>query len=113
MRRLTATFMILMLAGGLSMVSALAKDHGFQLHRDATLHGEKLQAGSYQLKLNEHNEAELYRRGKLVATSKVEVKPLTKGQTPEAVVLGTDGKLMEIRTKSQVVVFVGKMAGKQ
>ena len=109
MHRLITATITLALATGLAASPALAKGHSFKLHRDATINGSQLKGQkTYRLELNGNDEALIYRNHTLVATAPVEVKPITNGTARTAVVLDSEGTVLEIRTRKHVVVFVQK-----
>lgn len=98
------TFLIAAFISLLLFSPALAKSHSFDLYQAATLNGVELVPGNYKLKLNEE-EAEIHRGGKMIVKAKVEVQPLGEGVLPNTERI-EGGKLIEIRMKKQVVVFV-------
>ena len=65
-----------------------------------------LEPGSYELRLNGSNEAEIYRNKKLIATVAVEVRPLEVNEDAKSI-LTRSGNIIEIRMKKEVVVFPG------
>ncbi|MFQ5778445.1 MAG: hypothetical protein ACE5IP_10615 [Terriglobia bacterium] len=82
----------------------LAKTYTFKLGRESSINGTKLEAGTYKLKLNENNEALVYRGKELLTKAQVEVQPAPKGRS--GVVYATDGSVREIRINKMIVVFV-------
>jgi len=106
MNKLIPATIALALMTGLGASSASAQSRNFELYRDATINGATLEAGkTYRMELNGDTEALIYRNKTLVATAQVEVKPLTAGQNPNSVSLGSDGTLLAIRTKNKMVIF--------
>ncbi len=110
MRKLfTATF-ALMLVARLASGPVWAKSGwDFQLYRTREINGTQLERGSYELRLNGNNEAEIYRKGKLITTATVEVRPLGNRMDPKSM-LTSGGSIREIRTKDQVIVFLSETA---
>lgn len=82
----------------------LAESFSFELYKEATVGGTLLPAGEYRLKLND-GEAKIYRGTKLMVQAKVEVGPSESGVRPNTLIIER-GKLLEIRRKKQVVVFI-------
>ena len=78
----------------------------FQLYHTHAINGTQLEPGSYQLRLNGGNEAEIYRNRKLVAKAAVEVRPLKNGAEDPRSILAEHGTILEIRMKKEVVVFL-------
>ena len=78
----------------------------FQLYQTREINGTQLEPGSYQLRLNGGNEAEIYRNRKLVAKAAVEVRPLKNGGKDPRSILAEHGVILEIRMKEEVVVFL-------
>ncbi len=76
----------------------------FQLYHTREINGTQLERGSYELRLNGNNEAEIYRNRKLITKATVEVRPLKKGTDPKSMLI-RNGVIVEIRTKKEVVVF--------
>ena len=76
----------------------------FQLYRTRVINGTQLERGSYELRLNGNNEAEIYRKGKLITTATVEVRPLGERRVPKSMLIRS-GVIVEIRMKKEVVVF--------
>ncbi len=76
----------------------------FQLYRTRVINGTQLERGSYELRLNGNNEAEIYRNRKLITRVPVEVRPLEKDTVAKSMLI-RNGVIVEIRTKKEVVVF--------
>ncbi len=76
----------------------------FQLYHTREINGTQLERGSYELRLNGNNEAEIYRKGKLITTATVEVRPLGERRVPKSMLIRS-GVIVEIRMKKEVVVF--------
>ena len=104
-RFLTATLVVALVAA-VATSPVLAKTHTFKVRMPCSINGTQLEPGTYKLKLNANNEAEIYRGKDRVVTAKVEVKPLTNSRTRGSVLRGADGSISEIRLKRQVAVFV-------
>ncbi len=110
MRKLfTAAFAIVLVATLVSGSAWAKSDWDFQLYHTQVINGTQLEKGSYELRFNGNNEAEIYRNRKLITTATVEVRPLKKG-TPAKSMLIRDGVIVEIRTKKEVVVFLNETA---
>ncbi len=110
MRKLfTATFAIMLVASLVSGSVWAKSDWGFELHRTYEINGVQLEHGSYKLQLNGNNEAEIYRKGKLITTATVEVRPLGNRMDPKSM-LTSGGSIREIRTKDEVIVFLSETA---
>ncbi|MGH9804768.1 MAG: hypothetical protein ACRD4D_06325 [Candidatus Acidiferrales bacterium] len=106
MNKLIPATIALALMTGLGASSALAQSRHFKVSQDANVNGATLETGkTYRLELNGNNEARIYHNSKLVATAQVEVKPLAKGQHRNSVSVWSDGTLLSIRTKNEVVIF--------
>ena len=101
---ITATF-IIALAAAVTASPLLAKTFTFKVSQTCSINGTELEPGSYKLKLNDNNEAEIYRGKKKLVTAKVEVKPITNNRNRSSVLRTADGSISEIRFKDQVVVF--------
>ncbi len=105
MRKLLTAAFAIVLVTTLVSGSAWAKSGwDFQLYHTRVINGTQLEKGSYELRLNGNNEAEIYRNRKLVATVTVEVRPLKKGMPANSMLIKSD-VIVEIRTKKEVVVF--------
>ena len=78
----------------------------FQLYHTREINGTQLERGSYELRLNGNNEAEIYRNRKLITRVPVEVRPLEKGTDAKSILTKSD-VIVEIRMKKEVVVFPG------
>ncbi len=78
----------------------------FQLYRTRVINGTQLERGSYELRLNGNNEAEIYRNRKLITRVPVEVRSLEKGTDAKSILTKSD-VIVEIRMKKEVVVFPG------
>ena len=81
----------------------------FQLYRTRVINGTQLERGSYELRLNGNNEAEIYRNRKLITRVPVEVRPLEKGTVAKSMLIKS-GVIVEIRMKKEVVVFLNETA---
>ncbi len=81
----------------------------FQLYHTRVINGTQLERGSYELRLNGNNEAEIYRNRKLITTATVEVRPLKKGIPANSILTNSD-VIVEIRMKKEVVVFLNETA---
>ncbi len=79
----------------------------FQLYRTRVINGTQLKRGSYELRLNGNNEAEIYRNRKLITKATVEVRPLEKGTDANSILTNSD-VIVEIRMKKEVVVFLNE-----
>lgn len=106
MRKAITTFLLAALVASVASIPLWAKTYSFTLNREASINGTQLAPGVYKLELNGKSEALVYRNGKLMAKSTVEVKPRSNGTNSRSVLHGTDGSIAEIRLKKQVVVFV-------
>ncbi len=76
----------------------------FKLYSAVVINGTQLERGSYELRLNGNNEAEIYRNRKLITKATVEVRPLKKGIPANSMLIKSD-VIVEIRMKKEVVVF--------
>ena len=82
------------------------KMYSFTLgHSGGSINGTQLEAGKYKLELTDSGEAIVYKRGKRITSTPVEVKPLPKGSTRNSVTYKQDGTIKEVRLKKQVFVF--------
>lgn len=106
MHRFLATTLVVALAAAVTASPVLAKTPTFKVHVQCSINGTQLEPGTYRLKLNSSNEAEIYRGKDKVVTAKVEVKPLTDSRNRGSVLRAADGSISEIRLKGQVVIFV-------
>lgn len=105
MRKLFVIAATVALVGALTASPVLAEGHNFKVYREATINGDQLKPGTtYKLVLNGNDEALIYRHKELVTKAAVEVRSL-EGRQRTSVVLDSDGNLLEIRFKKQVVVF--------
>ena len=105
MRKLFTAAFAIMLVTTLASGPVWAKSGwDFQLYRTRVINGTQLERGSYELRLNGNNEAEIYRNRKLITTATVEVRPLKKGTDANSMLIKSD-VIVEIRTKEEVVVF--------
>lgn len=77
----------------------------FRLNHTREINGTQLEPGSYQLRLNGGNEAEIYRNRKLVAKVPVEVRPLVRSSDAKSILTKSD-VIIEIRMKKEVVIFL-------
>ena len=110
MRKLLTAAFAIMLVSTLASGPVWAKSGwDFELYRTREISGTQLKRGSYELRLNGNNEAEIYRNRKLITTAKVEVRPLKKGTDANSMLTNND-VIVEIRTKKEVVVFLNKTA---
>jgi hypothetical protein len=105
MRRLAAVLVLAALVGLTAASPVWAKAYTFKLHRAGSINGTQLAAGMYQLELNGQEEAVISRNGERIATTRVEVKPLSNGTSGGSVLQAADGSIREIRLKDQVVVL--------
>ena len=110
MNKEQATTLIALLTLTLLMGVAFSSAHRVEIMRAATVNGVELKPGNYQLSVADGNTAEIYKGKKLLVRAKVEILPLA-GATPGSVTQGADGKVREIRLKSEKVVFVDSAAG--
>ncbi len=107
MRKLFTAAFAIVLVTTLVSGSAWAKSGwDFQLYRTRVVNGTQLEKGSYELRLNGNNEAEIYRNRKLITKATVEVRPLKKGIPANSILINSD-VIVEIRMKKEVVVFPG------
>ncbi len=105
MRKLfTAVFAIVLVTTLASGPVWAKSDWDFQLYHTREINGTQLERGSYELRLNGNNEAEIYRNRKLITTATVEVRPLKKGIPANSMLIKSD-VIVEIRMKKEVVVF--------
>ncbi len=115
MRKLfTAAFAIVLVTTLISGPVWAKSDWDFQLYRTRKINGTQLEHGSYVLRLNGNNEAEIYRKrraisgqesnGKLITKVPVEVRPLEIGVLPKSIVVMA-GVFIQILMKKVVVVF--------
>ena len=110
MRKLLTAAFAIVLVTTLVSGSAWAKSGwDFQLYKTREINGTQLKKGSYELRLNGNNEAEIYRNRKLITTATVEVGPLKKGTDANSMLTKND-VIVEIRTKKEVVVFLNETA---
>ncbi len=108
MRKLfTAAFAIVLVATLASGPVWAKSGWDFQLYRTREINGIQLERGSYELRLNGNNEAEIYRNRKLITKATVEVRPLKKGTAANSVLTNSD-VIVEIRMKKEVVVFLNE-----
>lgn len=111
MRKLLTAAFAIVLVSTLASGPVWAKSGwNFELYRTREINGTQLKRGSYELRLNGNNEAEIYRNRKLITTAKVEVRPLKKGTDANSMLTNND-VIVEIRTKKEVVVFLNETAG--
>jgi len=108
----TTLSLLVLLVSTLLVATVFADSHRIELLKAGTINSVKLDAGQYQLVLNDQNEAEIYHRKKLLVTAKVEVLPLGSG-TPGSISQSRDGAVKEIRLKQERVVFVDFQASAQ
>jgi len=106
MRNVLLSILVFFLVSLLAISPVWAKSYSFKLHSEASLNGVSLEPGSYKVHLNGDDEAEIFKRGKLVAKAKAELKPLVNGDPPNSTKV-KGGQLQEIRFKKQCLVFVG------
>ncbi len=107
MRKLfTAVFAIVLVTTLASSPVWAKSGWDFQLYRTRVINGTQLERGSYELRLNGNNEAEIYRNRKLITRVPVEVRPLEKGTDAKSILTKSD-VIVEIRMKKDVVVFPG------
>ena len=93
MRKLFTAAFAIVLVTTLVSGSAWAKSGwDFQLYRTHVVNGTQLEKGSYELRLNGNNEAEIYRNRKLVTTVPVEVRPLKKGTDAKSMLTRKNGR---------------------
>lgn len=105
MRKLLTAAFAIVLVSTLASGPVWAKSGwDFQLYRTREINGTQLKRGSYELRLNGNNEAEIYRNRKLITTATVEVHPLKKGTDANSILTKSD-VIVEIRMKKEVVVF--------
>ena len=110
MRKLfTAAFAIVLVTTLVSGPAWAKSGWDFQLYRTHVIYGTQLERGSYELRLNGNNEAEIYRNSKLITRVPVEVRPLEKGTVAKSMLIRS-GVIVEIRTKNEVVVFLNETA---
>ena len=112
MRKLfTAAFAIVLVTSLASGPVWAKSGWDFELYRAQVINGTGtvLEPGSYELRLNGNNEAEIYRNKKLITTATVEVGPLKKGTDANSMLTKND-VIVEIRTKKEVVVFLNETA---
>lgn len=108
MRKLfTAAFAIVLVATLASGPVWAKSGWDFQLYRTREINGIQLERGSYELRLNGNNEAEIYRNRKLITKATVEVRPLKKGTDANSILTKSD-VIVEIRMKKEVVVFLNE-----
>ncbi len=108
MRKLFTVAFAIVLVSTLASGPVWAKSGwDFQLYRTRVINGTQLKRGSYELRLNGNNEAEIYRNRKLITTATVEVRPLEKGTDANSILTNSD-VIVEIRMKKEVVVFLNK-----
>ena len=110
MRKLFTAAFAIMLVTTLASGPVWAKSGwDFQLYHTRVINGTQLERGSYELRLNGNNEAEIYRNRKLITTATVEVRPLGNRMDPKSMLI-SDGSIREIRTKDEVIVFLSETA---
>ena len=108
MRKLfTAAFAIVLVATLASGPVWAKSGWDFQLTRTRVVNGIQLERGSYELRLNGNNEAEIYRNRKLITKATVEVRPLKRGTDANSILTKSD-VIVEIRMKKEVVVFLNE-----
>ena len=108
MRKLfTAAFAIVLVATLASGPVWAKSGWDFQLYRTREINGIQLERGSYELRLNGNNEAEIYRKRKLITKVPVEVRPLKRGPDANSILTKSD-VIVEIRMKKEVVVFLNE-----
>ncbi len=108
MRKLfTAAFAIVLVATLASGPVWAKSGWDFQLTRTRVVNGIQLEHGSYELRLNGNNEAEIYRNRKLITKATVEVRPLKRGTDANSILTKSD-VIVEIRMKKEVVVFLNE-----
>ena len=105
MNRKLTTLLIAFLTIAVMMGVAFSNTYKVEMLRAATVNGVELKPGNYKLSLSDGSTAEIYKGKKLMVTATVEVQPLG-GSTPGSVSQGIDGKVREIRLKSEKVIFV-------
>jgi len=106
MKKLT-TLLFALVLGLVVLPSALnAKDHRVEFPSKAIVNGTELDAGRYKVRLISEDTAEFYSGKNLVATAKVEIKPIGNA-TPNSISMKRDGRLVEIRLDNERVVLVG------
>ena len=106
---LTAAFAIVLVTTLVSGSAWGKSGWDFQLGRTRVINGTQLEKGSYELRLNGNNEAEIYRNRKLITTATVEVRPLKKTTDANSILTRSD-VIVEIRMKKEVVVFLNETA---
>jgi hypothetical protein len=89
----------------MTLFPLLAKTYEFELSKATSLNGVNLDAGVYKLKLNSTlTKAEIWDRGKLAVTARVEVKPL-RSSTRNTVLIDKTGTLSEYRSNKEKIRF--------
>jgi hypothetical protein len=92
----------------MTMLPLLAKSYRFELPRDTVLNGVSLNAGVYKLEVNStQTKAEIYGRGRLAVSARVEVKPLGSA-TGETVLINKHGAIAEYRSNRERIRFVSE-----
>ena len=104
MKKFFATALAVALIATLATGPVWAKSEKFTLVDTSSLNGVQLEPGRYKINLNGDDEAEIYRRGKLIMTARVAVHPLENEQ-PHSYA-HSSGKITEIRLKNQKVIFL-------
>lgn len=111
MRKLfTAAFTVALVTTLISGPVRAKSGWDFQLYRTREINGTRLKRGSYELRLNGSNEAEIYRHGKLITKVPVEIRPLGKNENPKSIVVKA-GMIVQIRMTKEVVVLLNEAAG--
>ncbi len=100
----TAT-LVLALVAALAASPLRAESHSFQLRGGGSINGTELEPGDYKLELNGQGEVLIYRGGRMVAKAPAEVAPLKNNTINNSVLKATDGSVLEIRLKKEVVVI--------
>ena len=100
------TLLLVLILGLIVLPSGMfAKDHRVEFPSKAVVNGTELEAGKYKLRLTSEDTAEFYSGKELLATSKVEIKPIGTA-TPNSVSIKRDGRLVEIRLKNERIVLI-------
>jgi hypothetical protein len=90
----------------MSLFPLIAKSYKFELSKETSLNGVSLDTGIYRLKLNPtRTKAEIWDRGKLAVTARVEVEPLGNS-TKNTVLIDKTGTLSEYRSQREKIRFV-------
>ncbi len=104
MSKIFKSTLLLFFVAALLMSTASAKSHKFAVWDTTLVNGVELERGDYSVKLNGADEAEIYRNGKLVVTTLVEVVPLDDRSQRNST-LRIAGVLKEIRLKETKLVL--------